>query len=380
VLSHAPRLLILTASYGSGHNAAAQALYTASQQSGAVTRVVDHFRDLVGLRFDRWTRAVYNVAVQRVRPAWGLAYWLSDQIASSSPFALGMGVLGTRGLAALLEHERPDFVVSTHPTPAGALSRLRQRRRTSVPHALVFTDFAAHRQWIHGVVDKYCVPAPRIGDELAARGVASHHIFATGIPLRPEFSDKLDRAAARRALNVSSSLPFVLVMAGAQGSAGRMSEATRVIRDLPFAVQGAVLTGNDRRLAAKLSGLVGPAAGRIRILPYSESVRSLMAAADVLVTKAGGVSIAEALAAQVPTICFGSQPGQESKNEAFVVETGAALRARSAAELREILCSTLTDPRLLLKLRERARDVGRPDACHAVLECVLGLSCLREGQ
>lgn len=377
MLSQAPRLLILTASYGSGHNAAARALHAASRQIGAVTRVVDHFRDLVDPRFDCWTRAIYDFVVQRARLAWGLAYWLGDQMASSSRFAFGMGVLGMRGLEALLRQERPDFVISTHPTPAGALSMLRQRGRTSVPHALVFTDFAVHSQWIHRVVDQYCVPAPTIGEELAARGVASDHIFATGIPLRPEFNDTLDRAAARHALNLVPHVPFVLVMAGALGSAGRIYEATRVIRDLPFAVQCAVLTGHDRRFAAKLRALVAPTAGRMRVLPYSESVRSLMAAADVLITKAGGVSIAEALAAQVPTICFGSQPGQESKNEAFVVEAGAALRARSAANLRETLCSTLTDPRLLLKLSERAREVSRPNASHAVLECVLGLSCLR---
>jgi len=124
----------------------------------------------------------------------GLAYWFSNQTAFSSPFAFGMRVLGTRGLAALLQQERLDFVVFTHPTPAGAFSRLRQRWRTLV------------------------LPRP-------------------GLPLRPEFYDTLDRAAARHAFNLSASLPFVLVMAGAQGNAGRMSdETTRVIRDSPCAV------------------------------------------------------------------------------------------------------------------------------------------------
>jgi processive 1,2-diacylglycerol beta-glucosyltransferase len=377
LVSDRPKLLILTASYGSGHNSAAHALHTASQRAGLRARIVDHFRELVDPRFDRWTRAVYNLVIRRARPLWGLAYWLGDQMTPSSRLEFGMGVLGTRGLERLLQEEQPDFVISTHPTPAGALSNLRLWRRTTVPHALVFTDFTAHSQWVHRVVDRYCVPAPTIGEELAARGVPSEHIVATGIPLRPEFDQPIDRAAAREALDLSPKLPFVLVMAGALGSAGRISAATHVLRELPFPVQGAVMAGTEGWLARRLSAVVEPTAGRIRILPFSKSVRTLMVAADILITKAGGVSVAEALAAHVPTICFGSLPGQESRNEAFVVGTGAALRARSAIELREILCSTLTDPRLLVKLRERAREVSRPNASHAVLDCVLGLGCLR---
>ena len=78
-----PRVLILTASYGAGHNAVAAALEAALRAAGARTRVVDHFRELVHPRFDRWTRRLYGAVLCRAPALWSLAYWLGDQMAAS---------------------------------------------------------------------------------------------------------------------------------------------------------------------------------------------------------------------------------------------------------------------------------------------------------
>jgi processive 1,2-diacylglycerol beta-glucosyltransferase len=371
VSATAPRVLILSASYGSGHNAAARALEAALQSAGAQTRVVDHFRELVHPAFDRWSRRLFNLLLYRAPLPWALAYWIGDRLPASSGLVFGMGSLGAGGLRTLLDSFRPDVVVSTHPTPAGAMSDLRRHGLTRVRHALVYTDFTVHRQWLHPVVDLYCVPAEGIRTLLIARGVPPERVLATGLPVRPEFDEPADQAVARQALGLDPGRPVVLVMAGALGWTGRLPAAARVLRDLALPLQAVIVAGRDQQLAHSLREIIRGVGPHMRVLGYTPEIRQLMAAADLLVTKAGGVSLAEAIACELPTICFGSLAGPEKRNERFVVEAGAALRARSAAELSSAVDHALSDPSALKALGQRMGEIRRPATARAVADAVL---------
>ncbi len=367
----APRVLILSASYGSGHNAVARALEASLQAAGAETRIVDHFRDLVHPAFDRWSRRLYAAILRRVPAVWGFGYWVGDRLSPSSGLVFGMGSLGTPRLLSLLERERPDLIVSTHPTPAGALSDLRRRGVTRIPHALVYSDFAVHRQWIPPLVDLHCVPAEGVRADLIARGVAPDRVLASGLPVRAEFEQPTDPTSARRALGLDLERPVVLAMAGAFGWTGDLPAATGVLRDLPVPLQALIVAGHDGALRARLKESVRGAGRRVRVLGYTDEMRQLMAAADLLVTKAGGVSLAEAIACDLPVVCFGSLPGHERRNERFIVEAGAALRARSALELGAAVRRTLTEPGLLTDLAKRMREIRRPGAARVITLALL---------
>ena len=121
------RVLILTASYGSGHNRVAQTLAEEFERAGASALVVDHFRDLVHPAFDNASRSLYYAILRQTPLLWGAAYWLGDQLSVSSPLLIGLNRLGMRKLRRLMLRERPDHVVSVHPTPVAALSELRAR-------------------------------------------------------------------------------------------------------------------------------------------------------------------------------------------------------------------------------------------------------------
>lgn len=368
-----PRVLILTASYGSGHNAVAAALAAALHGAGAQVRVVDHFHELVHPRFDRWTRHLYDVVLRKAPALWSLGYRLGDRMAPSSPLAFDLTRLGRTKLARLLDAEPPDCVACTHPTPAGALAELRARGRRVPPFAIVFSDFAAHRQWVHPAADVHYVPDPAIAHGVVAHGAAARSVVTTGIPVRSEFTDPLDRATARASLGLDREHPVVLAMAGAVGGVGRLAAVAGVLHRLPLPLHAIVVAGTDAALATRLRRTV-PGIGRIRVLGYADNVRQLMAAADVLVTKAGGVSLAEALAAELPIVCFGSLPGHESRNERFVVERGAALAARSVAELEQTLRAALASPEVFARLRERSRAIRRPQAAREVAQHLLRLA------
>lgn len=365
------RILILTASYGSGHNRVAATLAAELRRAGALPRVVDHFYDLVHPEFDRLTRRLYYTVLRRAPVLWGAAYWLGDQISVSSPWLLGLNRLGTRKLGKLLAADPPDHVVSVHPTPVAALSELGRRGVRIPPHTTVFTDFVAHTQWMYPHVERYCVPAEEIAHDLIARGVARERVTVTGIPVAEEFAEPSERAQARLALGLSPRLPVLLVMDGSGGGFGRLEEAMRTVLAMEEPLQVVVVTGREEALEARLRGLAAGRESRIKVFGYVDSVRQFMAAADFLVTKAGGLTLGEALAAELPVICFGSLPGQEARNERFAAMAGVALVASSGAQLQRVIGAALRDPVLLRNIRERIRSYRRPRAAAAIVEMVL---------
>jgi processive 1,2-diacylglycerol beta-glucosyltransferase len=372
VTTRPARVLILTASYGSGHTRVAHTLATAFREAGAEPTVVDHFRDLVHPDFDRVSRAFYYGVLRRAPLLWGAAYWLGDQLSVSSPLLLGLNHLGMRKLRRLLVTLQPDHVVSVHPTPVAALCELRNRGVAIPPHTTVFTDFVAHTQWIYPSVERYCVPAEEIAHDLMARGVPRDRVVVTGIPVADEFAEASDRAAARLALGLSPRLPVLLLMDGSSGGFGRLEDATRKILEMEEPLQAVVVTGREDGLETRLRALTLGREGRVKVFGYVDNVRQLMAASDFLVTKAGGLTLGEALSAELPVICFGSLPGQEARNERFAAMAGVALVASSEAQLHRVIVAAMRDPGLLRNIRDRIRMYRRPQAARRIVDLTLG--------
>jgi processive 1,2-diacylglycerol beta-glucosyltransferase len=150
---------------------------------------------------------------------------------------------------------------------------------------------------------------------------------------------------------------------------GRLPDVVRALGRLRGPVQGVVVAGRDAALAGRLRALA--AGTTARVLGYVDDVRTLMAAADRLVTKAGGMTLAEAMAAELPMLIYGSLPGQERRNERFASRAGVALVARSPRELRRWLERALGEPTLLEHLREGMRRARRPEATPHVVDVVL---------
>jgi processive 1,2-diacylglycerol beta-glucosyltransferase len=363
------RVLIFTASYGSGHVAAAAALAAAFREAGADATVVDHFRELVHPAFARVSHALYPWILRRVPALWGLGYSLGDRLASESPLTFGMTHVGRERLARLLRRLAPDVVVTVHATPSAVMSSLREMGERVPAHTTVVTDFVAHSQWMARHIDRYCVAAEEVKHEYMARGIAPQRIAVTGVPVASSFERALDPLEARHQLGLAADTPVVLAMAGSNAALGRLPEATRALLAAPRPVQGLVVCGRDAALQARLRHLTNGTG--IRTLGYPCDVHLLMAAADVLVTKAGGMTLAEAAAAELPLILFGSLPGQERQNERFAARAGIAFAARSRRELALVLERALSSPKLVERMRRRMRSLRRPDASRHIVDLVL---------
>jgi processive 1,2-diacylglycerol beta-glucosyltransferase len=367
-----PRILILSAPYGAGHMRAAEALGRALADEGAGVEILDHFTRFLPPAFVRASLTMFW-GILRCAPAlWGVAYAFAARIGPRSPAMAGMDRIGAAGLLRHLERERPDAVVHLHPTPAGAMAWLRARCATAVPHGIVFTDFAAHPQWVHAGLERYFVPTEAVRAGVVAQGVPPGRVVASGLPVDASFEVPADRLALRAELALPAEEPVVLVTGGMRGLLRGVAEACRALAALDQPFVAIAVCGEHRRLAARLGRQYG-GDRRFRILGQVHDMARVMGAADLVVSKAGAMTCAEALALGRPLLLHRSLPGQEQANETCLVAAGAALRARNGRELRGHLDALLGEPALRATLALTARSLRRPEAGRTVAKEMLTL-------
>lgn len=367
-----PRVLILSAPYGSGHDRVAAALAEAFTAEGATAEVADHFERFVSPAFARTSRALFWLILRRAPRLWGLAYAMSARLPNQSPAMGGMNRLGAVALGRLLGTGRYDLVIHVHPTPAGAMSWLRAAGRTRLPHAVVLTDFLPHPQWVYPHLDRYFVPTSEIGEGVVALGVAPDSVVASGIPIGPGFVAPPDRAALRAALRLDPGAPAVLVMGGMHGWLGGITDVCQLLAGLPIPFQAVAVCGSHAELTARLEARFGGDA-RFRILGHVGEMQRVMGAVDLVVTKAGAVTCAEALALERPLVFYRSLPGQERANEAYLERAGVGVRAPDRGALTALLTALCRDPGRRAAMSEAARRVRRPEASRTVAKEMLGV-------
>jgi processive 1,2-diacylglycerol beta-glucosyltransferase len=369
-----PRIAILHATAGSGHKRAAQALAAAltELQPGATVREVDTL--IYASRFYRSTYAAsYNTMASRAPALWGALYhsWENAPVnRGTAPMRLALDRLNLRRLTRVLERESPDAVVCTHFLPVEALSPSRGHGRLRVPLYCVITDFTAHPFWAFPHVDRYFVASETVAEELAARGVQEARIEVTGIPVDPVFSRSVGRDEARAKLGLDPRSPIVLVMGGGSG-VGPLSELADRLAALALGPQVVVVCGTNERRLREIAARPAARTGRIVPLGFTHEVNLLLEAADVVVTKAGGLTCSEALIKRTPLVIFRPTPGQEVRNAQFLETGGAALHAETVSEVESTVGRWLADTGERERVREAEARLARPHAAADIARRVL---------
>ncbi len=381
-----PRIAILHATAGSGHKSAAMALAHAlgGLAPDSQVRAVDTL--VFASRFYRRTYVQsYNAMAQRAPRLWGALYalWAQQRVnKSAGPAREALDRLALRGLVRVVERERPDAIVCTHFLPVEALYPIRGRGRLDVPLHVVITDFTAHPLWAYPHVDRYFVASDQVAEELAGHGVPRDRIAVTGIPVDPRFSLSQGREAVRARFGFALDRPLVLVMGGG-GGVGPMAELAERLASLEVAPQVLVLCGTNERLLAQLESLGPSYGGRLRAMAFTSQVDLLLEAADVVVSKAGGLTCAEALIKHTPLVVFRPTPGQEVGNARYLESGGAAVHADSLDTVAATVSRWLSDPAALERARASAARLARPqaaaDIARKVLESIGRAGDRREG-
>lgn len=375
----APRVLVLSAAVGAGHLRAAQAVELALRQIApdALVRNVDVL-ELTNAAFRRVYGKAYIDLVNKAPHVLGYFYDMLDQPTVSprtrgDRLRLAVQKLNLGPFIRSLESEPWDLIINTHFLPAEIIASLRRAGRLAVPHVTVTTDFDTHRLWVHEPCDRYFTATEEGALYLRSWGVPdSVDTIATGIPIHPEFAKPKSRAICLERQRLSGDRPVVLQLAGGFG-VGPIEKIYRALLHVTAPLDIIVITGRNESARDQLQGILCPPPHRARILGFTDQIDELLIAADLVVSKPGGLTTSETLACGAVMVIVNPIPGQESRNSDFLLENGAAIKVNNIATLAHKVSALLKDEERLERLKDNARRLGRPRAAFDVAERSLEL-------
>ena len=364
-------ILVLTNDAGLGHRQAALATVAALEQRyGALCRpLLVNPLDEPGVPAAlRNVQSDFNRVVRLAPSLYRLGHGLANT-ALPTRFMERMQVLMLmEPIGRVLARARPDVVVTTHPVFVYLLATYRQREGATWPLVVLVTDLARlQRLWFRREVDLYLVPTAQAAALAKQRGIPAERVHVTGIPVDLRLNEKQSRAEVRAANGWDAGLPLVLAV-----GSRRVQEFTAFLRRLNEAklpIQLVVVTGDDTDLLDEVQGIEWRVPAHL--YGYVTELPVWLRAADAVVTKAGGLTLAEALAAGCPPFIIQCTPMHERGNADYVTAHGAGVRAESPAALVKALRQALADDgRSLAQMAACARALGRPRAAYDAAELI----------
>lgn len=375
-MKHPKKVLILSTSAGTGHVRAAAALEKACHEIPGIAEVanVDALAFTNKLFRDFYSK-LYLTLVQDAPTLLGWWYEKSDEPWKTDRMRLLLDRLNTRPLVRLLARMQPDITVCTHFMPAEIISHLITQKVIQAKLSIVVTDYDFHAMWLSRAFHRYFVALDETKAYLTTLGLPGERITVSGIPVDPEFGKNQDKPALRKKLGLRAEGPVVLVSAGALG-VNPAEQVVKSLRTLPQRAQVAVVCGKNpeakERVVAELAkGGNGPGRVEFRVLGYVEDMPAWMGAADLLVSKPGGMTSAEAMASGLPMVIYDPIPGQEERNSDQLLEKGAAIKCNEITILGYKVGKVLGEPGKLEAMRQAARRLGQPQAATKVVQTLL---------
>lgn len=366
------RVLILHASVGSGHQRAAEALADAfGRRTPAQIEVADVL-DYTNQLFRRAYVQSYVQMTDKVPALWGYVYANTDRdlFRYTSGLRTYIDRTWVRGLNKVLLRYDPSIIVCTHFLPVEILSQRKGRAGLSQSLYCVMTDYAAHVFWSYRHVDRYFVATDQVREQLTDRGISSNIVRVTGIPVHPALAHDKPRAALRQQWLNQTDQPLVVLFGGGLDS-GRVRTIIAGMLASDMTATLVVVAGRNQGLLSEIQDMHGRPGLALQKLGMINNVDDLIVAADLIITKAGGLIVSEVLARGRPMVIIDPIPGQEECNTDYLVGIGAAVTIRLPQHVPFAVRQLLIDTRRLEAMAAAARAVSRPRAALDIAEYIL---------
>jgi processive 1,2-diacylglycerol beta-glucosyltransferase len=321
--------------------------------------------------------ATYYLLVRHLAWLWGTCFELLDSAfvyRFVQPLRRLWNVAIGRGYLRWLNAQAFDVVVATHFLPADLFAAGRRAGWLVSPSVVVITDLHPHRLWLAPETNAFVVATEQAAATCEQRGIARGRVHALGIPIAGTFRAPVNRSDVLSRLGFSVERRTVLVTSGSR-TVGAFEQVVEALWRLEEAwsrrLQLLVVCGESAAAARRLERLASRVAIPTRIFGFVDNMPELMGASDLVVAKAGGLTVTEVLAEGLPLIVYHVIPGQERWNARYVEQHGAAIIANTPQGVADAVRSYLDDPRSFDRLRAAAQTVSRPAAADAIVTRVI---------
>nr|WP_085449810.1 glycosyltransferase [Halalkalibacter krulwichiae] len=275
---------------------------------------------------------------------------------------LVMDQLGTffcEKLNGIIKNQRTSVMISTHPFVTAFLSKLKRRKNLSIPLYTVITDLYLHPAYVRPEIDGYFTASPHIDQFANDYNVPISQLFCTGIPIKSIPDVSVPRWKIRNDLHLKPDEKTVLITGGGLGL-GKYIEVLEKIENLEDQVQVLCMTGTNKDLEQKIKNFTSK--HRVHVISYTDRFTDYLRASDIILSKAGGLTMAEALACETPILIYEPVPGHEEDNAKFLIDFGTAVKAEIIEDIPILLERMLYDEKHYNQLVNHARKLKKPDA------------------
>lgn len=380
VRASGPKILIISSDTGGGHRSAAAAIVAGVQRffegDSYAVRVVRGLEESHHLT-EKMVR-LYNWVLRNRQHWMKYLYWAVNRIRPETREFFQRRCIGY--CRELFEKWCPHVVVSVHPLTQHIFARVLKEFGLAgkIPLVTVVTDpcYGFWKGWACDDVTLYLVASEEAKQQLIDYGVSPRRIKVSGMPVHPKFElpDERSAQAARRALGLDPEKFTVFVNAGWVGG-GNIPQIFRELVRGELDVQAIFLAGRNEELRAEAETLACAAKFPVKVIGYSEQVEQLMQAANVMVSKLGGLTTFEALSCRVPIIADATTPPmpQESGAASLLARRGAGVLLRRASDIVPVVRRMVEDSRYYASLRAATAGLALPDATRRIVEEITAL-------
>jgi UDP-N-acetylglucosamine:LPS N-acetylglucosamine transferase len=377
---NAPKILIISSDTGGGHRSAAAAIVAGIESfvkgesyAVRVVRAVEESHHLAAKLV-----AVYNWLLRNKQHWMKYYYWLINRFRPETREFFHSRSIGY--VRELFRRWCPHIVVSVHPLTQHIFARVLKELGLAerIPLVTVVTDpyYGFWKGWACDDVTLYLVASEEARRQLIDYGIAPERIKISGMPVHPKFSFPGDDAArvARTALGLDAEKFTVFVNAGWEGG-GNIPNIFRELVRGELDVQAIFLAGKNEALKSEAESIAGEAKFPIKVIGYSEEVEQLMRAANVMISKLGGLTTFEALSCRVPIIADAiTEPmPQEAGTLNLIVKSGAAVVLQRASDVVPVVQRMIEDSKHYAAMRAATITIAIPNATKRIVDEIISL-------
>lgn len=364
------KIIIFYISDFGGHSKAAENIKEAFRYKDSPISVLS--LNGFGYFYPCWEKIVdfiYTVIIKHVPRIWGSIYDRRKVINYLTPYRKFVNSLSFRELGHLIEDFTPECFVATQAFPCGFVADFKEKFGLKIPLIAVVTDYYPHRFWIHPFIDKYIVACDEAREVLIKEGVEPGKIRVLGIPISVKFLTVTSRAQIAARLDFSPGLDSVLIMGGGLGI-GPIKKIAQQLDALDKDFQIIVVCGRNKMLYNWFIRNKAKFKKPIFCFGYIDFVHKIMDFSDIIITKAGGITISEALAKSLAIIVINPIPGQEERNVDYLFKRGAVLKVEDTGQIGDAVRGLLEDKRKMASLKAKAKENSLIDSSLRLVDLI----------